>query len=140
MAAVTMRRHDREERMKRIMVLVVAAIWCAAAGYAAKPGKLVIRDTGALQGREGMRVVIEGRVASEIWQHMMAPPPGYSHETYFDMGGYQIVIYSKELIHCSATVRATGTVLKIEGSSKDPRRKEAVTEYHVAVDSWECLK
>lgn len=126
--------------MKRMMVVIIAAALCAASGYAAKPDRGIIRDAGALWGREGARVTIEGKVAREIWQHMMAPPGGYGHETYFDMGRFQIVIYSRDLIECDGTVRATGTVVKIEGSSKNPRRKEACTEYHVAVDSWECLK
>lgn len=126
--------------MKRLMILVLASTWCAAAAFAATSDRKVIRDAGALWGREGERVVIEGRVAREIWQHMMAPPAGYGHETYFDMGKSQIVIYSKTPVACGGTVRAEGRVVKIEGSSKDPRRKEACTEYHVAVDSWECLK
>ncbi len=126
--------------MKQMMGMVLVAALCAAAVYAAKPGQDVIRDGGKLWGREGARVVIEGKVAREIWQHMMAPPSGYGHETYFDMGRLQIVIYSKDIIECGGTVRATGTVVKIEGQSKNPRRKEACTEYHVAVDSWECLK
>jgi hypothetical protein len=120
--------------------LIVAVISFVSAGWAAQTGTAVIRDAGALWGREGAKVVIEGKVAREIWQHMMAPPRGYGHETYFDMGRFQIVLYSKDRIACGGTVRATGTVVKIEGSSKDPRRKEACTEYHVAVDSWECRK
>ncbi len=126
--------------MKQMMAIIITAAWCASAGWAAKTDPAVIREGGALWGREGARVVIEGKVAREIWQHMMAPPRGYGHETYFDMGKFQIVLYSKDRIECAGTVRATGTVVKIEGSSKDPRRKEACTEYHVAVDSWECIK
>ncbi len=124
--------------MGRLLILLIGAAWCVAIGCASAPD--VIREGRVLWGREGARVVIEGTVAREIWQHMMAPPRGYGHETYFDMGGGQIVVYSKEPIACDGTVRASGTVVKIEGSSKDPRRKEAVTEYHVAIDSWECLK
>ncbi|MBP7737842.1 MAG: hypothetical protein KA369_17810 [Spirochaetes bacterium] len=124
--------------MGRLRFLLVSAAWCVSAGCASAPA--VVREGSALWGREGARVVVEGAVAREIWQHMMAPPRGYGHETYFDMGKQQIVIYSKGPIACEGRVRASGTVVKIEGSSKDPRRKEACTEYHVAVDSWECLK
>jgi len=126
--------------MKRMMVMILVAALGAVSGHAAKPGRDIIREAGALWGREGAMVTIEGTVAREIWQHMVAPPKGYGHETYFDMGTFQIVIYSKDQIECDGTVRATGTVVRIEGSSKNPRRKEACTEYHVAVDSWECLK
>ncbi len=104
--------------MKKMILMALAAAWSASAGCALKPDTAVIREGGALWAREGARVTIEGKVAREIWQHMMAPPRGYGHETYFDMGRHQIVIYSREHIDCGGTVRATGTVVKLEGSSE----------------------
>jgi hypothetical protein len=126
--------------MKLSGIVLLVSACCAAAVCATGSGGLVLRESRDVWGKEGARVVIEGKVANEIWQHMMAPAKGYPHETYFDMGRGQIVIYTKNPVECAGIVRASGTVVKLEGSSKDPRRKETCTEYHVAVDSWECLK
>jgi hypothetical protein len=99
----------------------------------------IILQAGKLEKHEGRKVVIQGSVAKEIWQHMVAPSREYPHETYFDMKDFQIIIYSKDTITCPGKVQAAGTVIRLEGSSRDPRRKEAVAEFHVYVDTWECL-
>jgi hypothetical protein len=99
-----------------------------------------INSAADLGGRAGEKVVIIGSVSETPWQHMIDTRPSHPRETYFDMGSGQIVVYSKEPIECGGTVRVTGTVVRIEGSSKDPRRKEICAEYHVLADTWECLK
>ena len=99
-----------------------------------------IGDPAGLGGQVGNKIVIVGAVSETPWQHMVDPRPSHPHATYFDMGSGQIVVYSKEPIGCAGTVRVTGTVIRLEGSSKDPRRKETCTEYHVLADSWECVR
>jgi hypothetical protein len=99
-----------------------------------------LSDSGGLGSRVGSTIVIVGYVSSTPWQHMVDPRPSHPRETYFDMGSGQIVVYSREPIECAGAVRITGKVIVLEGSSKDPRRKETCTEYQVLADSWECLK
>ncbi len=125
---------------KKGIMLCVMLCFCANAACATGSGIAIVHNAGELIGREGTHVVIEGKVAQEIWQHMMAPTSSNPHETYFDMGRGQIVIYTKSPVECTGTVRAAGMVVKIEGASKNPRRKETCTEYHVRADSWECFR
>ena len=99
-----------------------------------------IGDSSGLGGHVGKKIVIVGAVSETPWQHMVDPRPSHPHATYFDMGSGQIVVYSKEPVECGGMVRITGTVIRLEGSSKDPRRKETCTEYHVLAESWECVR
>jgi hypothetical protein len=125
--------------MYRFFKPIAFIVFFLIAGCGAALHHAVIRDAGELWGQDGKHVVVEGTVAMEIWQHMIAPSPTYPHATYFDAGKQQIVIYSKDAIACTGAVQVEGTVVKIEGSSKDPRRKETCTEYHIMVDAWKCL-
>jgi hypothetical protein len=123
-------------------ITIVAAACVLMAGCGSAPAQLRgdVSSAGDLGGKTGGRVVIVGAVSVTPWQHMIDPRPSHPHETYFDMGSGQIVVYSKDPIECGGIVRIVGTVIKIEGSSKDPRRKETCTEYQVQADSWECLR
>jgi hypothetical protein len=125
--------------MHRTIMPAAFMVFFVIAGCNAGPHHGIIRDAREIWGQEGKHVVVEGTVAKEIWQHMMAPTRTHPHEAYFDIGNQQIVIYSKDPITCSGTVQVAGTVVKIEGSFKDPRRKESCTEYHITVDTWKCL-
>jgi hypothetical protein len=124
--------------MPSIKIMIKSSLLCIFLGCSTIQQE-IIRDAGELWGQDGKHVVVEGTVAKEIWQHMIASTPTHPHETYFDIGKQQAVIYSKDEITCTGTLRVEGTVLKIEGSSKNPRRKETVTEYHIMVDAWKCL-
>ncbi len=99
----------------------------------------IIRYAAMLKGMEGRRVVAEGVISGIMWQHMVAPIASHPRENYLDMRDWQIVVYSKKDIRCRGTARISGTVVKVEGSSKDPRRKEALDEYHIMADTWTCL-
>lgn len=137
-----MTRHEinmRGAAMRITIVVIITAVFCAAAGCDGPRRTDVIRNALQLRGREGSRVVIEGVVSGIMWQHMAAPTSSHPRENYLDMRDLQIVVYSRKDIRCRGTVRIDGTVVKIEGSSRDPRRKEAVDEYHVIADTWECL-
>lgn len=124
----------------KLILIISMMITGASAGCGTTADHVVIREGSDLAGREGRRVVIEGTASIEIWQHMIAFRPDYPHQTYFDMGRGQIVVYSREEMSCPGAVRIEGTVIRLEGSSKNPRRKEICTEYHVLADSWECVK
>jgi hypothetical protein len=126
--------------MRARIIIACMAISILAGGCAQVRRSDEIGDPAGLGGRVGNRIVIVGTVSGTPWQHMVDPRPSHPHETYFDMGGGQIVVYSREPIVCSGTVRVAGTVIRLEGSSKDPRRKETCTEYHVLADTWECLR
>lgn len=119
---------------------ILAAAVLIAGGCAPVMPSGGIRDAVDLGNQVGKRIIIMGTVSNTPWQHMIDPRPSHPHETYFDMGSSQIIVYSREPIECGGTVRITGTVIMLEGSSKDPRRKETCSEYQVLADSWECLK
>ena len=125
--------------MQKILIMFTFIILFIFTGCGTSQHQGTIRDARELWGLDGKHVVVEGTVAKEIWQHMMAPTRTHPHETYFDIGKQQVVIYSRDEIACTGTVRVEGTVVKIEGSSKDPRRKETCTEYHILVDAWKCI-
>jgi hypothetical protein len=126
--------------MKVRIIAVWAMMHIAAGGCTVLRTSGEIRDAAGLGRLAGEKVVIVGTISDTPWQHMVAPRASHPHEAYFDMGSGQIVVYSKEPIECGGTVRIAGAVIMLEGSSKDPRRKETCTEYHVLADSWECLK
>ena len=126
--------------MRALIIIACVAVSTLAAGCGRMQRSNGISDPSGLGGRVGKRIVIVGAVSETPWQHMVDPRPSHPHATYFDMGRGQIVVYSKEPIECAGTVRVTGTVIRLEGPSRDPRRKETCTEYHVLADSWECVR
>lgn len=126
--------------MKSRIIITCTVISILAGGCTQMQRSDEIGDPAGLGGQVGNKIVIVGTVSETPWQHMVDPRPSHPHATYFDMGSGQIVVYSKEPIGCAGTVRVTGTVIRLEGSSKDPRRKETCTEYHVLADSWECVR
>lgn len=86
----------------------------------------------------GKIVTVNGKVSQIMWQHIMQPTKEYQNITYLDFDKQQTVVYSKEPIKCKGMVEVTGRVIKVEGNSKDPRRKEAVDEYHIQAEKWSC--
>jgi hypothetical protein len=126
--------------MFRPVSAVFMAFLVIAAGCAGAPVRSNVRDIPELLKNEGMPVTLRGEITGIMWQHMVAPSGDYREVTYVDFGKSQIVAYSKKPISCRGPVELTGTVIKLTGESRDPRRKESVDEYHVLVDSWTCLK
>ena len=126
--------------MKAQIIIACMAFSILAGGCAQTQQSGEMSDPAGLGGQVGNKIVIVGTVSETPWQHMVDPRPSHPHATYFDMGSGQIVVYTKEPIECAGTVRVAGTVIRLEGSSKDPRRKETCTEYHVQADSWECVR
>jgi hypothetical protein len=88
----------------------------------------------------GKTVELTGRISHTPWQHLMGNPFGFGETYYFDVGDFQIVIYSKVPIDCAGEVKIRGTVLKIQGPPKSAGSKvdETYVEYHLAVDEWTC--
>ena len=103
---------------------------------------VMVKDASELQNYEGKVVSVEGKIAEVIWQHLIKSPETHPVMTYFDIGDYQIVVYSKDELgcgNCKCKLKITGTVIKVEGKSKSPKSDEIYTEYHIAADKWECL-
>lgn len=131
----------RSEFFFKIIIMLLFTLCAIAISFscAARSHGPVINDAARLKEFAGKRVEVEGSISTIIWQHMVQPTKEYPIEQYFDIGNYQIVIYMKKPIPCKGAMRVIGTVVELLGSSKDPRRKETVTEYHINVDSWRCL-
>ena len=92
----------------------------------------------------GKKILIIGKIAKEIWQHMTTIVDSYPFMEYFDLDfeiNHQIVIYTKDQISCKNKIEIIGKLIKVEGRSKDPRSKihDDFFEYQLAVDSWKCL-
>ena len=98
-----------------------------------------VNDASELQNYEGKAVSVEGKIADVIWQHLIKSPETHPEMTYFDIGDYQIVVYSEKPIMSKGKLKISGTVVKVEGKSKRPGSDEIYTEYHIAADKWECI-
>jgi len=107
---------------------------CAGSNY------VRLSSAQALSQYDGRKVEIAGRVSRTPWQHMIGNPAGFPYSEYFDVGNYQIVVYSKTPLDCPGAIIVRGTVIKLQGSSKRPGTKadESFIEYHLAADAWEC--
>ncbi len=126
--------------MKHGLLFFIACVFsllsCAGSNYTRLP------SADVLSKYEGRKVEIAGRVSNTPWQHLIANPEGFAYSAYFDVGDFQIVVYSKAPIACPGALLARGTVVKVQGSSKRPGSKadESFVEYHLAADSWDCGK
>ncbi len=109
---------------------------CACVSYARLP------SADNLSRHEGRRVELAGRVSNTPWQHLMANPDGLPYSAYFDVGDFQIVVYTESPIACRGRMLVRGVVVKVQGSSKEPGAKadESYVEYHLAAESWDCAK
>jgi len=96
-----------------------------------------IQGVGDLEPFVNKKIALVGRVSDVMWQHVMNPPASHPHETYFDTGGTQIVLYSQEPIHETDRIRVEGTVIAVEGGGEGTKSPEKFTEYHLIVDTWE---
>jgi hypothetical protein len=123
------------------MKMSVLAVFCGAVisfSGCAMNEYTVLKDPVLISKYVGKKVCVKGTVSRTPWQHMIGIQEGYPFSEYFDIGDYQIVIYSREPVRCKGEVLVYGSVVLIEGQTKDPARKEAATEYHLRVDRWEC--
>lgn len=121
-------------RIVLITVFLFALLSCTGSTYTR------LQPADDMSKYEGRKVEIAGRLSRTPWQHLMANPEGYGLSYYFDVGDFQIVLYSKSAIACSGPLAVRGTVIKVRGSSKRPGSKadESYVEYHLAVDDWTC--
>jgi len=98
-------------------------------------------DTDRLSLHVGQKVQLSGKIAVEIWQHMVGSFDGYPYSAYFDLAGSQIVIYSRTRLPDSGRLLLRGTVVKLEGGSKNPGKSDEIYfEYHLLVDEYDFLK
>ncbi len=113
----------------------------AALTMLAGPKKLpcvTVNDASTLRRYMNECVVLHGKVSDIPWQHMVGTFKGYPRTAYFDVGSFQIVVYSRTPISCTGEVEVTGKVREVKGLSKGPEPRETFTEYHVTADSWKC--
>ena len=112
-------------------------ICCLLTGCAAGPHKCK-----NMAGRVGDEIVIEGKVAEAIWQHLIKGVAGKT-EVYIDLDDKtQTVAYIDPAFDCKGKVRLTGKVVEVRGGSKRPGSKiddREYVEYHMDVSRWECL-
>ena len=95
------------------------------------------------EGNVGEKVILIGKIAKEIWQHLTTFFDSQPFMNYFDLeDGYQIVIYTKDSISCENKVEIRGELIKMEGKRKNPRSKmnDKYFEYQLLVDSWKCME
>jgi hypothetical protein len=123
-------------KCKLLVGLYLAAI-CACAGTG---GYVKLDSTVGMDGYEGKRIELIGRLSETPWQHLISNPEGYDFSYYFDVAESQIVIYTMTPLDCRGRLIVRGTVVKVQGSSKRPGSKAdgSYVEFHLAVDQWEC--
>ena len=88
------------------------------------------------------RVIIVGKIATEIWQHLTTIIDSHPQMNYFDIkDGHQIVIYAKDSVSCEGKIELVGKLIEVENRHKDPRSKisDKYSEFQLIVDSWKCL-
>ena len=97
-------------------------------------------STGEMKRHIGKKVELTGRISDTPWQHLLGNPFGFGDSYYFDVGYFQIVIYSKTPLACAGEVTVRGTVLKVQGPPKGAGTKvdDTHVEYHLTVDDWVC--
>lgn len=99
-----------------------------------------LADTTYMSEYVDKKVILTGKISHVPWQHMIKSVQSHPFTEYFDIGDYQIIIYSKEEIKCEDMLKLYGTVIKVEGKGKRPEPSDDIyTEYHLVVDKWHCL-
>lgn len=89
---------------------------------------------------EPKKMVVEGWVAREVWQHMVQPQPGMAFHYVDTLTGGQVVVYTKDQLPPGVVLRLEGRELVLDGGSKRPGSKERVTERQLIADTWAPLK
>jgi hypothetical protein len=102
---------------------------------------VMLEDTARMSAYVDKKVSLEGQISDVPWQHMIAATKEYPYSEYFDVKGFQIVVYSKTPMECEGSIRVFGRVLEVSGKGKRPKPgDEPYTEYHLLVDRWECRR
>ncbi len=125
--------------LRAALCFIFILLPCVSIAHAKKIKYIPVKDAQELKNYVGQKVVVKGTVSNTPWQHVMNPPETHPVEIYFDIGKWQIVLYAKEKISCAGKVKVKGKVMQLGGESK-PGAKETVTEYHIVVDKWKCVK
>lgn len=94
-------------------------------------------DSPALAGHVGRQICLTGRVAVNVWQHLVGTVADKSTQ-YFDLAdGGQLVVHAAEPLPSGAELELLGRVLEVRGSSKRPGKvDETYVEYALDVDAW----
>ena len=91
----------------------------------------------------GKKVRIVGKIATEVWQHLIMIIDSHPHMNYFDIeDSHQIVIYTKDSLSCEGKIEVIGKLIEAEGRHKNPKSKinDKYSEYQLIVESWESIK
>ncbi len=87
-------------------------------------------------------ITLLGNISKIPWQHLIQFFDDRPNINYFDLdNGEQIVIYSREPITCTGSMKISGKVILTTGGSKRPQKIQTETyeEYQLLVDTWECI-
>jgi len=92
-----------------------------------------------LQLKVGETIELSGTLSETPWQHMINIQEAYPYIAYVDFeDGDQLVVYTKNLPVCYGEVKFKGTVIEIEGESKNPDSDEKYTEIQITADELTC--
>lgn len=92
-----------------------------------------------LQLTIGEPIEITGTLSDQPWQHMIDIREDYPYIAYVDFeDGDQLVVYTKQLAICDGEFGVKGTVIEIEGESKNPNSDEKYTEVQIIADEITC--
>ena len=89
---------------------------------------------------EPKKMVVEGWLAREVWQHMVQPQPGLQLQYVDTVTGGQLVVYVKEKLPEGEVLRLEGHELVLEGRSKRPGSSTPFTERQLVVETWARVK
>lgn len=89
---------------------------------------------------EPKKMVVEGWLAREVWQHMVQPQPGLKFQYVDTVTGGQLVVYVKEKLPEGEVLRLEGHELVLEGTSKRPGNATPFTERQLVVETWARVK
>ena len=89
---------------------------------------------------EPKKMVVEGWLAREVWQHMVQPQPGLKFQYVDTVTGGQLVVYVKEKLPEGEVLRLEGHELLLEGHSKRPGSTTPFTERQLVVETWSRVK
>lgn len=130
--------------IKKLLVIFICISILSTSALAVTPIMYTSVKNGVdLKNYVDKKVVVEGKVSDKPWQHIIYSSSKYPVSSYFDIGKYQIVIYSKEMIGTVKKIKVKGTVVKVTAKSKNPKLSKAgeiYTEYHILVDKIEPVK
>lgn len=93
---------------------------------------------GDIQNAVGQTIMVKGHVSNIQWQHIIRFNKENPIISYVDLDdGFQIVVYSKEILPNKENILIKGKIIKINGPSKRPGESkvdDTYSEYQMIVE------